>query len=391
VRCFAVAILSPYLPAQKAVQFGITSLGLAALVALLYFGSSFFITLIISAMFAFILDPAVELVMRLRLPRPAAAGVVIGLALLALYALSGVVWHQFAHLTQDLPAYSSRMNELFNKTSDELEDISKSTVGKVLPKRLLDQDEQIEQKPADALKNRRKKAGLPADQPAQAVQEVKIHSEPKAAITVMYGYTSRYFHTLLMLSFVPFLVYFMLSWSDHVRKSVLQLFRGEERYMVGKSLANVGELTRAYVLGNFILGLFLSGASALAFFLLGVPYWAIVGPLSGFFSLAPYVGLPLAIVPPFMAALAVPTKFTTILILIAFITTLHLVGLNFLYPKIVGRRVHLNPLVVTIALMFWSALWGGIGLLLAIPITAAIKAVFDNVESMRPYGKLLGE
>ena len=386
-----MALLSPYLPAQKAVQFGITSLGLAALVALLYYGRGFFITLIISAMFAFILDPIVELAMRLRLPRPAAAGVVIGLAILAVYAVSGVVWYQLSHLTQDLPAYSSRMNELFDKTSDQLEEIEKSTVGKVLPKRLLEQEEQIQQKPADAAKNRRRKAGLPVEQPAPAIQEVKIHTEPKPAITIMYGYMSRYFHGLLMLSFVPFLVYFMLSWSDHVRKSVLQLFRGEERYMVGKSLANVGELTRAYVLGNFILGLFLSLASALAFFLLGVPYWAIVAPLSGFFSLAPYVGLPLAIVPPLMAALAVPTKFTTILILIAFITALHLAGLNFLYPKVVGRRVHLNPLVVTIALMFWSALWGGIGLLLAIPITAAIKAVFDNVESMRAYGKLLGD
>ncbi len=359
--------------------------------ALLYYGRGFFITLIISAMFAFILDPIVELAMRLRLPRPAAAGVVIGLSILALYALSGVVWHQFSHLTQDLPAYSARMNELFDKTSDELEDIEKSTVDKVLPKKLRDQDEQIQQKPADAAKNRRRKAGLPVDQPAPVVQEVKIHAEPRPAIAIMYGYMSQYFHAILMLSFIPFLVYFMLSWSDHVRKSVLQLFRGEERYMVGKSLANVGELTRAYVLGNFILGLFLSGASALGFFLLGVPYWAIVAPLSGFFSLAPYVGLPLAIVPPLMAALAVPTKGWTILILVSFITTLHLVGLNFLYPKVVGRRVHLNPLVVTIALMFWSAMWGGIGLLLAIPITAAIKAVFDNVESMRPYGKLLGE
>jgi predicted PurR-regulated permease PerM len=47
--------------------------------------------------------------------------------------------------------------------------------------------------------------------------------------------------------------------------------------------------------------------------------------------------------------------------------------------------------VVTVALMFWSALWGGIGLLLAIPLTAGIKAICDNVESMRPYGKLLGD
>jgi predicted PurR-regulated permease PerM len=53
--------------------------------------------------------------------------------------------------------------------------------------------------------------------------------------------------------------------------------------------------------------------------------------------------------------------------------------------------VHLNPLAVTIALMFWGTLWGGIGLLLGIPITAGIKAVCDNVDSWKPYGKLLGD
>ena len=70
---------------------------------------------------------------------------------------------------------------------------------------------------------------------------------------------------------------------------------------------------------------------------------------------------------------------------------LHLLALNLLYPKFVGSRVHLNPLVVTIALMFWGMLWGGIGLLLAIPLTAAIKAVCDNVGSLQPYGRLLGD
>jgi AI-2 transport protein TqsA len=73
------------------------------------------------------------------------------------------------------------------------------------------------------------------------------------------------------------------------------------------------------------------------------------------------------------------------------IAVLHLVALNLLYPKLVGSRVHLNPLVVTVALMLWGTLWGGIGLLLAIPITAGIKAVFDNVASLQGYGKLLGD
>lgn len=367
-------------------------MGLASVIALLYFGRGFFVTLIISAMFAFILDPMVELVMRARVPRPAAAAFVIAAALTGVYALAVLAWHEAENLSADLPTYASRINELYNKASDSLETLEKSTVDTVVPKKLREQDEQIQQKPLEAQKARRRKGLIPPEPTTTTtMQEVKIHSEPKPAISVIYGFVSQYFHTLLQLSFVPFLVYFMLSWSEHVRKSILQMFRGDERYAVGKSLGGVADLTRAYVLGNFILGLFLSVASALAFFFLGVPYWVLVGPISGFFSLAPYVGLPLAVMPPLMAALAVPTKFTTILTLVLVTTALHLVALNMLYPKVVGRRVHLNPLVVTVALMFWSALWGGIGLLLAIPITAAIKGICDNVDSLRPYGKLLGD
>jgi predicted PurR-regulated permease PerM len=53
--------------------------------------------------------------------------------------------------------------------------------------------------------------------------------------------------------------------------------------------------------------------------------------------------------------------------------------------------VHLNPLAVTIALMFWGTMWGGIGLVLAIPITAAAKAALDNIQGLQPYGRLLGD
>ena len=71
--------------------------------------------------------------------------------------------------------------------------------------------------------------------------------------------------------------------------------------------------------------------------------------------------------------------------------SLHVIAMNFLYAKIIGRRVRLNPLVVTVAMMFWGLLWGAVGLVLAIPITAGIKAVCDNVESLMPLGRLLGE
>jgi predicted PurR-regulated permease PerM len=70
---------------------------------------------------------------------------------------------------------------------------------------------------------------------------------------------------------------------------------------------------------------------------------------------------------------------------------LHLLALNVLYPKLLGSRLRINPLAVTIALLFWGAVWGAIGLVLAIPITEAIKIVFDHVQSMKPYADWLGE
>ena len=121
-----------------------------------------------------------------------------------------------------------------------------------------------------------------------------------------------------------------------------------------------------------------------------LPYPMLVGPLSGFLSLVPYVGLPLAMLPALFAALGPNTVPTYVLVVVS-VALLHLIAMNLLYPKIVGSRVHLNPLVVTFSLMLWGFLWDAPGLLLAIPLTAGLKAVCDNVRGLRPIGKFLGD
>jgi predicted PurR-regulated permease PerM len=263
----------------------------------------------------------------------------------------------------------------------------------MLPKSIRQQQQQIQQKPQEAQKARRKRVSTPASAPNQPpqIQEVRIHVEPRPFIGTMYGYVSSYSNVLVMASFVPFLIYFMLSWRDHIMRRFLLLFEGEQREVVGKSWSHIGDSTRAFVLGNFLLLVFLISASALSFFWLGIPYWPLIGLLSAFCSLIPYVGLLLSALPPILAALAVPNKFKVVVIAAVITTALHVISMNFLYAKVVGKRVRLNPLVVTIAMMFWGFLWGAAGLILAIPITAGIKAVCDNVESLAPVGRLLGE
>lgn len=361
--------------------------------ALLYFGRDFFVTLIVSAAFAFILDPVVLLVMKLRVPRPAATAVVLGIAIAGLYLLGLTAYKQISTITEDLPAYASRVTELLSRANNKLDDVEKQGIDLVVPKSLREQDQQIEQKPK-VLKARRRHTVTPTrtTEPAPpAIPEVRIHTDPKPLLATIYSYAAGYFHVLVMASFVPFLVYFMLSWRDHLNRSITHLFQGEDRYAVSRAWSGIGDSTRAYVLGNFLLWVFMSCLSAIIFFFFGVPYWAIIGPLSAFFSLVPYVGLPLSILPPVLAALAIPNRFKIILALVLITGALHFLSMNLLYAKIIGKRVRLNPLVVTVALMFWGIVWGGIGLILAIPITAAIKAVCDNVESLEPYGKLLGD
>jgi predicted PurR-regulated permease PerM len=388
-------LLIPPRSSEKSLNIATSLIALAATVALLYYGRDFFVTLIISALFAFILDPVVELITRLRLPRPAATGIVIGIAVIAVYLLMVVAWTQFSTLSEDLPTYTSRINELLNKANDKLGQLEKETVDMVVPKALLQQQQQIEQKPQEAAKARKRRAGVPVERnPAPTVplvQEVHIHTDPKPLVNTFYSYASGYFHILVMAGFVPFLVYFMLSWRDHISRTFLHLFQGDTRYVAGKSWLGISEATRAYVLGNFFLWILLSSLSAITFFFLAVPYWPLIGPVSAFLSLVPYVGLPLSVAPPVIAALAIPNKFKVIAGIALITAALHVVAMNFLYAKIIGRKVRLNPFVVTVALMFWGTLWGTVGLILAVPVTAALKAVCDNVESLRDYGKILGD
>jgi predicted PurR-regulated permease PerM len=126
------------------------------------------------------------------------------------------------------------------------------------------------------------------------------------------------------------------------------------------------------------------------FGVLGLPYFYFLGVLSGFLSLIPYLGVILALIPPIVAGLG-QINSEQVLAIIATVLGLHLFALNVLYPKIIGKRLQLNPLAVTIALLFWGWLWGAMGLILAVPITAALKIIFDHVEGLRSWGAWLGE
>jgi predicted PurR-regulated permease PerM len=115
-----------------------------------------------------------------------------------------------------------------------------------------------------------------------------------------------------------------------------------------------------------------------------------LGFISGFLSLVPYLGIVLALLPPLTAGIGTPTG-PQMLALGAIVVSLHVFAISVLYPKLIGKRLKLNPLVVTIALLVWGWIWGAMGLILAIPITGAMKIIFDHIDPLRPFGMWLEE
>jgi AI-2 transport protein TqsA len=110
----------------------------------------------------------------------------------------------------------------------------------------------------------------------------------------------------------------------------------------------------------------------LIFWFLGIKYFYFIGALSGFIGLIPYLGVFMSLLPPLAAGIGNLDRNGVLVVIIALIG-LHVVTMNVLYAKSVGKRLQLNPLGVSLSLLFWVWIWGPIGLILAMPILGATR------------------
>jgi predicted PurR-regulated permease PerM len=381
---------------QQVHGYALPTIAAGVIIAILYWARVVFITTIIAVIIALILEPFVGILVRWRIPRSVATLLVGLFAAAVMYFGGHAAVNQISGLASDAPAFKDNLAAFIGRVTDRVQEMEDSSTRLLSPAKKPEPAPPPTTAPRPAARNGNNRKSGPATpavpEPAvpAPIQEVRIHEE-KNPIGEIYGRISSVYEFVLMASFVPFLVYFMLSWRDHIYHSFLRFFDGPDRVAVSRSLEGVAEMARAFVVGNFMIGVMLATVSWAAFAIIHVPYPFLAGILSGFLSLVPYAGMVLALLPPVLSIIAGGDTGTAILIVLILVLTLHLTAMNVLYPKIVGARVHLNPLVVTFSLMFFGFLWDAAGLLLAIPITAGIKAVCDNVAGLRSFGRFLGD
>ena len=333
-------------------------LAAGALLTMMWVAKSILIVVLVSVLIAFMLAPIVELCLRLRMPRSAGAMVAVLVLCGVLYGVFHVSFNQANEFISEFPKYSGNIRGVLNQVIARAERV-RQTTRTVLPQENVDKN----------------------------TVTVRTSSNWVEDLTSgALGVT----HVVLMTAFIPFLVFFMLSWQDHVRTSTVLLFDPENRDTAFVTLGLIAQMIRGFIVGNAIIGAILAVCSSIAFWILGIPFAWLIGIISGFVSLLPYLGVVLAILPPLLVSMGALTtgKFAAIAVIVSLS---HVIALNVLYPKIIGSRLQLNPLAVTLALLFWGWLWGAMGLLLAVPLTAAMKIIFDHVHSLRGWGTWLGE
>jgi predicted PurR-regulated permease PerM len=331
-----------------------------AVIGLIYLLKLVLVTTLSSVLLAFVLEPLVSRLARIRIPR--AVGALLAVALMV--GLAGGLTYFFYSRAVDfaaqLPKYSSKIRSSLADLRAQTSKIEESTRSVI--------------------------ASPNAGKPPMAVE---IREAPGLSNLISAG-TGTLGEVLLAISFMPFLVYFMLTWKDHAHSSTVRLFPKEHRLVAHRTVGRISTMIRSFIAGNFLVGLVSAAISTIVFWRLGIPYFYFLGVISGFVSLIPYLGVFLALLPPLAAGMGVVNK-TGVGITLLTVIGLHLLSMNVLYPKIVGKRLRLNPLAVALSLLFWAWIWGAMGLVLAVPLVGATKIVCDYVDPLRGFGAWLGD
>src|ERR1035437_8058160 len=272
-----------------------TGLGVA------YLAKMVLVVLLASVLLAFMLAPLVDFGVRFGVPRPLSALLAVLLLLSIVYGITFLSYSKAVDFMQDLPKYSQQIKGVGAKFQKRAEALRKTT-------------ENIVPQSAEEKK-------------AVTIRQSSSFSD---TITSTLGSVGEFVFTI---SFVPFLSFFMLSWQEHVRSKTVMLFKMENRNTAYVTLGLMSGMIRSFLVGNMLVGLFVSVVSLIVFGLLGVPFFYFIGFISGFLSIIPYLGVVLALIPPIITGMGVLTLQKLVLLGIT-ILGLHLFAMNVLYPKI---------------------------------------------------------
>ena len=238
---------------------------------MIYMAKLILVVVLVSVLLSFVLAPVVDLLGNFQVPHALGSGIAVLLWYWRLCVGSYLSFNRAIDFMHEVPKYKAEIQGMGGSLRERADEFEKTTET-VLPS-------SAEDKKAVTIK--------------QSTSFTDMVSRNASSVSEL----------VLTITFIPFLVFFMLSWQDHVRSSTVMLFSMENRNTAYVMLGLIARMIRSFIVGNFIIGVFLSVCSIALFGLMGMPYFYFLGMISGFLSLIPYLGVLLALFPPVIADL----------------------------------------------------------------------------------------
>jgi predicted PurR-regulated permease PerM len=337
--------------------------------AMCYFGAPVIITLVLAIILAYVLDPIVTFFARFRVPR--SIGIMIAFLITAL--IFGGLIMLFVERTQDfaknLPKYRSRIVKVQRDINQRIRTWQKRSeeIGSTIVPQTKNEPEPIQ------------------------IKEYSTWGD------LLFRELDPVYDSLLLIGFFPFLVYFLLLEKDEIEELVSNTLRSQTRLAeqfvettADKLVNDVNQKIKGFVFGYLLSSLILFLIAWLVFFLFGVEQSIIWALLFAILNVLPFVGAFLGLIPPVLIAVVQFGTFQKGVTLILICIMLHLIYANWLIPRTTGPRTQLTPLMSLMAMMYWGFLWGGIGILLAVPMTASLRSIWTQYSSLRVKDKIVG-
>src|SRR2546421_3327712 len=331
---------------------------IAIILAFAFFASSLCITLLLAAFLAILADPVVMRLERWHFPRTLAAASVVLSGVLVLALVGYASYDRANSFIDSLPQYTTKIRSMMWPFIQRAEKVQESA-GRLNPVA-----------------------------PKQKAPVVRVNETPSWPAYLVRGVGSAA-GAIIIAAAVPFLMLFMLIRKDHIYWWLSTTFGRSTD--VPRFAGLVNQMVRGYVVGNLLVGAILAAATVAVLLGLGMDGAVTVGIASGVLNLIPYLGVILPTAVPLLAATLQFSTAAPFLIITVAVVCLHLIAANLLTPKLIGSRVNVDPVAATVGMLFWGWLWGAVGLLMAVPLTALVKLVADCHPSLIHISNLLAE
>jgi predicted PurR-regulated permease PerM len=219
----------------------------------------------------------------------------------------------------------------------------------------------------------------------------KIKENASTGGVLILGFFSATTSFLASFALIPIYIFFLTLYQDKFKEFIRLVTKDDKNEHVLLIVKKVSQVSQKYVMGIFLDVLILSVLNSTGFLILGLPHAILFGVLASLLNIIPYIGVLIGSTLPILMALLTKDSMSYAVAAGAICVVVQFLDNNFITPYVVGSSVSINPLTATIVLIASSLIWGVSGMVLCLPLTGMAKVVCDNIESLKPYGYLLGE